>query len=112
VCSSDLKEEDIMNLLGMKRIMKMKGKKKTKTKVFVNTETKINMKKIIEANAKLNMKVKMNVNVKVKLNTILQMGMRCCRFAGYLGDQIKAAGADRTAARRRSPRLPSRMKLR
>jgi hypothetical protein len=105
-----------MNLLGAKKSMKMKGKKKTKMKVPVNTETKMNMKKIIEANAKLNIKVKMNMNVKMKLklklNTILQMGMRCCRFAGYLGDQVKAAGADRTTARRRSPRPPSRMKLR
>jgi hypothetical protein len=25
----------------------------------------------------------------MKLNTTLEMGMRCCRFAGYTGDQIK-----------------------
>jgi hypothetical protein len=67
-----------MNLLNMKKIMKMNGKKKTKIRVLVNVETKMNMKKTIEA------------NVKLKVNTMPQMGMKCCRVAGHFGDQVKA----------------------
>jgi hypothetical protein len=81
----------IMNLLNMRKTIKMNGKKKMKRKTVVNVKSKMSMKKGIEANTKLNMKMTMTVNV------MLQMGMRCCRFTGYLNEQIKAAGEERTA---------------
>jgi hypothetical protein len=59
-------------------------------KLLVNVKTKMDTKKTIEANAKLNMK--MNMNAKMKPNTMLQIGMKSCRFVGHLGDQIKATG--------------------
>jgi hypothetical protein len=67
-------------------------------KVLANVQTKTNMKKGIEVNTKLNMT--MNMNVKMKMNTMLQIGMRCCRFAGDPGGQVKATG-------QRGPRLDS-----
>jgi hypothetical protein len=39
-------------------------------------------------------------NAKMKMSTMLQMGVRCCRFPVYLGDQMKAAGAGRATIRR------------
>jgi hypothetical protein len=52
------------------------------------------MKNGSEASAQLNMNMTMNTNVKMKmkLNTLLQMGTRCCRFAGDPASQVKATG--------------------
>jgi hypothetical protein len=83
------------------------------------------MKKSNEPNAKLNMNMRMKVNTKVNRNENmneyefgqerhveceeecededehgLKMEMRLCQFAGYRGDQIKAAVA-------RSTKLPN-----
>jgi hypothetical protein len=79
----------IMNLLNMRKTIKMNGKKRTTIKTVV--KSKMSMKDGIEANTKLNMKMTR------RLNVMLQMGMRCCRFAGYLNKQIKPARAERTA---------------
>jgi hypothetical protein len=38
----------------------------------------------------MNPTMKVKKDTEMKLNTTLQMGMRCWRFAGYSGDQIKA----------------------
>jgi hypothetical protein len=34
--------------------------------------------------------MKKNAKIKMKLNPMLQMRRRCCGFAGYPGDEIKA----------------------
>jgi hypothetical protein len=91
-----------MNLLKTKKTMKMDGKKKTKMTVFVNVETKMNVKNTFEAKASL----KMKMNMKKMMNAAPQMGMRCCRFTGDVGDQIKSAEVEGAAIRRRFRRSP------
>jgi hypothetical protein len=57
----------------------------------MRTDTDIKMCMKMKLNMKIKMKMKLNMSVQMKMNMTLQMEMRCCRFAGYPGDQIKAA---------------------
>jgi hypothetical protein len=43
----------------------------------------------IKRNMNIHINMKMEINVKMKRNMMLQMGMRCCRFAGQAGDRSK-----------------------
>jgi hypothetical protein len=75
--------EKIMKLHNMKKTMNMNEKKK----VRLNVQTQMKMHE-----TGLNMKV--SRNVKMKLNTMLQMGTRYRRLAGYSGSQNKPAGPE------------------
>jgi hypothetical protein len=62
------------------------------------TEGHTNKKnKKMNLNVKMNMNMEKNAKMKMQLHPMLQMGMRCYRFAGCPGDQTKAAGQEGTA---------------